>query len=105
MSTAEWLNETISFADVSREFDARSKTIRDTARTYGRLGCVVAVSGGVDSGTVLALATSAFGSRRVVALALPDRDTDPQSTELAGAGAAGDGVADFSIRGVHRARE
>jgi NAD+ synthase len=46
-------------------------------------GAVVAVSGGVDSAVCAALATRAFGSPRVKALALPERDSDPRSLPLA----------------------
>ena len=48
-----------------------------------RSGAVVAVSGGIDSSVCAALAVQAFGAKRVLALALPERDSDPASLELA----------------------
>jgi NAD+ synthase len=42
---------------------------------------VVAVSGGIDSACVLALAARALGPERVFALLLPERDSSPQSLE------------------------
>lgn len=45
-------------------------------------GCAVAVSGGVDSSAVAALAVAAVGPDRVRAVHLPDRDSDPVSQEL-----------------------
>ena len=51
--------------------------------TLGRAGAVVAVSGGVDSAVCAALAVRAFGPSRVLALALPERDSDPASLALA----------------------
>lgn len=46
-------------------------------------GCVVAVSGGVDSAAVAALAVAAVGPDSVRAVHLPDCDTDPLSQQLA----------------------
>ncbi|HEX8908420.1 MAG TPA: NAD(+) synthase [Anaeromyxobacteraceae bacterium] len=50
---------------------------------HGRLrrrGVVVAVSGGVDSACVAALAARAIGRERVLALLLPERETSGEST-------------------------
>ena len=47
-----------------------------------RRGVVVAVSGGIDSACVAALAVRALGKDRVHALLLPERDSSPESTEL-----------------------
>jgi NAD+ synthase len=49
----------------------------------GRSGAVVAISGGVDSAVCAALAARAFGASRVLGLALPERESDPESLELA----------------------
>jgi NAD+ synthase len=48
-----------------------------------RRGVVVAVSGGVDSACVVALAAHALGNHRVHALILPERESSPESTALA----------------------
>ena len=48
-----------------------------------RYGGVVGVSGGVDSSVVLALCARAFGSNRVVAIAMPEKDSEPESERLA----------------------
>jgi NAD+ synthase len=47
-----------------------------------RRGLVVAISGGIDSACVAALSVRALGPRRVVGLLLPERDSDPESTQL-----------------------
>jgi NAD+ synthase len=61
------------------------KNVRVTMR---RGGGVVGISGGIDSAVVLALAVRAFGARNVIAVMMPDRDSDPISEtyarELAG---------------------
>lgn len=51
------------------------------ASTLLRRGCVVAVSGGIDSSVCAALATLAMGKEKVFALVLPERDSSPRSKE------------------------
>jgi NAD+ synthase len=53
-----------------------------TVSRLRRRGLVVAVSGGIDSACVAALATRALGPARVHALLLPERDSSPESTPL-----------------------
>jgi NAD+ synthase len=50
-----------------------------------RRGLVVGVSGGVDSAVCAALAARAVGPDRVLALLMPERDSDTSSTALAAA--------------------
>lgn len=52
-------------------------------RRFRRRGAVVGVSGGIDSATVLALAVRALGADRVVAVAMPERESEDKSGELA----------------------
>ncbi len=52
-------------------------------REWRRYGAVVGMSGGVDSSTVAALCVRAFGPERVVAIMMPDKDSDPESEQLA----------------------
>jgi len=57
--------------------------LRDAvAKRLRRRGLVVAVSGGIDSACVAALAVRAMGPERVHALLLPERDSSPESTRL-----------------------
>jgi NAD+ synthase len=56
--------------------------LRGAVRRFRRRGVVVAVSGGIDSACVLALATRALGPERIHALFLPERDSSPESTAL-----------------------
>jgi NAD+ synthase len=48
-----------------------------------RKGAVLGISGGVDSSVVLALCVRALGPNRVTALMLPERESSPESLELA----------------------
>jgi NAD+ synthase len=54
---------------------------RIVGRELRRRGVVVGVSGGIDSAVCAALATHALGADRVVALLMPEADSDPSSTE------------------------
>ena len=67
---------------------AATHTIADTLRRQvaehlRRNGLVVAMSGGIDSSVCAALAVAALGPRRVVGLALPERESDGDSLALA----------------------
>jgi NAD+ synthase len=51
-------------------------------RVLRRRGAVVGISGGVDSSVVLALCARAFGTDRVTAVMMPEKDSDPDSERL-----------------------
>lgn len=53
--------------------------IQQTVRQSLRRGGVVGISGGVDSAVVFALTVRAFGASNVVAVMMPDQDSDPIS--------------------------
>jgi len=66
---------------VTKELVAMMRTnVRQKMRRYGG---VLGISGGVDSSVVLALCVRAFGPDRVVALMLPEKDSDPESEAIA----------------------
>jgi NAD+ synthase len=48
-----------------------------------RRGAIVGISGGVDSSVVLALCVRAFGADKVVAVMMPEKDSNPESEQLA----------------------
>lgn len=56
---------------------------KDVHKTFRRFGAVVGTSGGVDSAVVLALCARALGPENVTALFLPERESSPQSLQLA----------------------
>jgi NAD+ synthase len=56
---------------------------RQVGEELRRSGLVVAMSGGVDSSVCAALAVQAVGPRRVLGLALPERESDAASLDLA----------------------
>ncbi|MFL6196643.1 MAG: NAD(+) synthase [Thermoanaerobaculia bacterium] len=57
--------------------------VRGFAGKNGLHRLVLGLSGGVDSALVAVIAAEAVGPRRVLAVALPSRHTDPRSTEAA----------------------
>jgi NAD+ synthase len=62
---------------------ARIETaLRDTLRRFKKKGVVVALSGGVDSSAVGALAVRALGRERVFGLLMPERDSSADTLTL-----------------------
>ena len=102
------------------DFDptAEAARIEDFLRTSLRhplrkRGLVLGVSGGVDSSVCLALAVRALGPKRVVAIAMPERDSSGASLDLARALCAHVGVdlivedlsATLEAQGCYRRRD
>jgi NAD+ synthase len=70
--------------DAERESALIIEEMREHVHRRQRCGgVVIGVSGGIDSAVALALAVRAFTPKRVVALALPEVDSEPQSGSLA----------------------
>jgi NAD+ synthase len=66
--------------DASQERQRIESRIREVVRMFRRRGCVVAISGGIDSSVCAALTARALGTSRVVGLLLPERDSSDSST-------------------------
>jgi len=70
--------------DPARETDRIVRFLQETVRkNMRRQGGVVGISGGIDSAVVLGLTVRAFGPKNVVAVMMPDKDSDPISEKLA----------------------
>ena len=77
-------NRKILDLDPVRETAQIAQFLQQNVRqTMRKLGGVVGISGGIDSAVVLALAVRAFGPRNVLAVMMPDKDSDPISETLA----------------------
>lgn len=75
-------------AHLELDAEAEAERIADALRAQvgerlRRRGLVVAMSGGVDSSVCAALAVRAFGPKRVHGIFMPERDSSPESLELA----------------------
>ena len=80
----------MTFGQHVLDIDASAELSRITAwlrqqigQTLRRQGVVVGISGGVDLAVVLGLCVRALGPQRVVALMLPEKDSDRESERLA----------------------
>ena len=60
-----------------------SKMQDDVLHMMKRNGAVIGISGGIDSSVCLALAAKAFGPEKVLGIMLPEKDSSPDSEELA----------------------
>ncbi len=79
-----------AFDQRSLELDAAGEVDRIVAflqenvlHRLHRQGAVVGISGGIDSSVALALCARAFGPQRVVGVLLPERESSPESAQLA----------------------
>ena len=50
---------------------------------FKRNGAVIGISGGIDSSVCLALSVKAFGPEKVLGIMMPEKDSSPDSEELA----------------------
>lgn len=69
--------------DPARESERIVRFIQQNVRRSMRRGGVVGISGGIDSAVVLALTVRAFSPCKVVAVMMPDKDSDPISETYA----------------------
>jgi NAD+ synthase len=91
MSPTRW-DERIKLADPAATTAELAQELRAHSVERRRRGIVVGVSGGIDSAVTLALTVRALGPQRVLAVMLPDRDSDPLSAELGALAASRLGV-------------
>jgi NAD+ synthase len=55
----------------------------DVFHNIKRLGAIVGTSGGIDSSVCLALSAKAFGPEKVLGIMMPEKDSSPESEQLA----------------------
>ena len=72
------------YLDAHVETERLTAALKETvAFKIKKRGAVVGVSGGIDSSVVLALCAKTFGPEKVLAIMMPERDSSPESKELA----------------------
>jgi len=60
-----------------------TKLREDVMGRHKRFGAVVGLSGGIDSSVSMALAVKAFGPEKIFGVIMPEKDSSPDSEELA----------------------
>jgi NAD+ synthase len=60
-----------------------TKLKTDIFRLIKRKGAVIGISGGIDSSVTMALAVRALGAENVLGVMLPEKDSSPESKEMA----------------------
>jgi NAD+ synthase len=72
------------YLDAHAETERLVVALKETvAFKLKKRGAVVGVSGGIDSSVVLALCAKTFGPEKVLAIMMPERDSSPESKDLA----------------------
>jgi len=73
-----------------------TKRMTNTLRTLKRRGLVIGISGGIDSSVTLALAVRALGTKRILALQMPEKHSSNETLDLS------DLLADrFEVERIH----
>lgn len=80
----------MEFSNRSLDIDAERVTdqlcqamLKQVRGVLKKAGAVVGISGGIDSSAVAGLCVRALGTERVVGVMMPERDSSPESKELA----------------------
>ena len=68
--------------DAAAEIERIGQTIKQQLKAFKRKGLVVALSGGIDSSAVGALAVAALGKERVFGLFMPEQDSSKETHQL-----------------------
>jgi NAD+ synthase len=76
------MNRQVLAIDAEAESARIVSWLKESMASLHRSGAVLGISGGIDSSVCLALCVRAFGPERVVALLLPEMDSDPVSEDL-----------------------
>lgn len=87
MTVAENVREEFTAATLDLDAAVETARIRDAVReqvmrTLRRRGAVVGLSGGIDSSVTAALCVEALGPKKVVAILMPEKDSEDESLTL-----------------------
>ena len=77
VASDEWLK-----IDREAEVHRIVSALRDQLRGIRKRGLELGLSGGIDSSVSVALAVRAVGAKNVLALFMPENDSDPESLVL-----------------------
>jgi len=84
MVKAKFYKDVLHIDNIELLTDQITARIReDVGRRFGRRGGVIGISGGIDSSVTMALAARALGPDKLLGVMLPEKDSSPDSEELA----------------------
>ena len=78
------ISELIKIKNIETKINEITKFIKNEVfEIYQKKGAVIGLSGGIDSAITAALCTKSIGSEKVLGLILPEKESDPNSENLA----------------------
>ncbi len=80
----EFNKDILKIDDIEKLVDQITARIKsDVMGRYSRRGGVIGISGGIDSSVTMALAAKALGPEKLLGVMLPEKDSSPDSEEMA----------------------
>lgn len=84
MSKPEFSRDILKIQDIETLVDKiTAKIVEDVKVRHQRFGGVIGLSGGIDSSVCMALAAKALGPGKIFGVLMPEKDSSPDSEELA----------------------
>jgi len=84
MNKIEFHKDILKIKDMEGLVNKISAKLReDVMGRHKRFGAVIGLSGGIDSSVSMALAVQAFGAEKIFGVMMPEKDSSPDSEELA----------------------
>jgi len=78
------ISELIKIKNIETKIEQITKFIKkEVFEIYQKKGVVIGLSGGIDSAITAALCTKSIGSEKILGLILPEKESDPNSENLA----------------------
>ncbi len=84
MSKPKFSRDILKIQDMETLIDQLTTRIREDIGTrHNRYGAVIGLSGGIDSSVCMALTAKAIGPEKMLGVMMPEKDSSPDSEELA----------------------
>jgi len=84
MSKAKFSRDILKIEDMETLIEKLTTRIREDIGTrHNRYGAVIGLSGGIDSSVCMALTAKAIGPEKMLGVMMPEKDSSPDSEELA----------------------
>ncbi len=84
MSKIEFHKDILKINDIESLVEQLTQKLKeDVSVTLQRFGGVIGLSGGIDSSVSMALAVKALGANKIFGVMMPEKDSSPDSEELA----------------------